>query len=97
MLVLFIRERARRASEWRLIDMNEVMEILQSINGNIDYANEDRLIDKGLFVSFDIIQVVTECEERFDIEIPAEMIVPQNFQSAEAIWNMVNGLIEGSK
>ena len=38
-----------------------------------------------------------ECEEHFDIEIPAEAIVPQNFQSAEAIWKMISGLIEGSK
>ena len=77
--------------------MNEVVEILQSIRGDVDYATEDRLIDKGIFVSFDIIQVVTECEEHFDIEIPAEAIVPQNFQSAEAIWKMISGLIEGSK
>ena len=77
--------------------MNEVIEILQSIKGDVDYATEKHLIDKGIFVSFDIIQVVTECEDHFDIEIPAEEIVPQNFQSAEAIWNMINGLIEGSK
>lgn len=77
--------------------MDEVIEILQSVKGGVDYATQTRLIDDGIFVSFDIIQVVTECEEKFDIEIPAEEIVPQNFQSAEAVWNMIRELIEGSK
>lgn len=77
--------------------MNEVIEILQSIKGGVDYTKQTRLVDDGVFVSFDIIQIVTECEEHFNIEIPAEEIVAQNFQSAEAIWNMINGLLEGSK
>lgn len=72
--------------------MEEVLKLLQEINGDIDYAKEKHLIDEGLFVSFDIIQCVSECEEHFGIEIPAEEIVADNFQSAEAIWALVQKL-----
>lgn len=72
--------------------MDEVIEILQEINSDIDYSKEKQLISNGLFVSFDIIQCVASCEDQFNIEIPAEAIVAENFESAEAIWAMVQKL-----
>lgn len=69
--------------------MEEVLIILQEINDDIDYTKEKNLVSDKLFVSFDIIQCVAGCEERFGVEIPAEMIIPENFESAESIWKMI--------
>lgn len=69
--------------------MEEVIEILKEINDDIDYTKEKNLVSNGIFVSFDIIQCVSECEERFGIELPPEAIVAENFESAEAIWAMI--------
>lgn len=75
--------------------MEELLAILKDINGEIDYSNEKHLVDKGLFVSFDIIQCVSEVEEHFEVEIPPEAIIAENFQSAEAIWQMIEKLQKG--
>lgn len=75
--------------------VEELLVILKEINGEIDYSKEKHLVDDGLFVSFDIIQCVSECEEHFDIEIPPEAIVAENFQSAEAIWHMIEVVQKG--
>ncbi len=69
--------------------MEEVIEILKEINSDIDYTKEKNLVSNGMFVSFDIIQCVSECEDRFCIELPPEAIVAENFESAEAIWAMI--------
>lgn len=75
--------------------MEELLAVLGEINDEIDYNKEKHLVDDGLFVSFDIIQCVSECEERFDIEIPPEAIVAENFQSADTIWQMIERLQKG--
>ena len=47
------------------------------------------LIDDGLLESFDVITLIAELEDQFEVEIPAEEIVPENFNSAEGIWNLL--------
>ena len=74
--------------------MDELMKLLQDINGDVDYTKEKHLIDDGIFVSFDIIMCVSGCEEKFGIEIPAEAIVEENFQSVDSIWRMVSSLMK---
>lgn len=69
--------------------MDEIIEILKEINEDIDYTKEKHLIDDELFVSFDIIQCVADFEDHFGIEIPEEEIVAENFQSAEAMYEMI--------
>ena len=74
--------------------MDRIIELLQEIKEDIDYANETALIDDELLDSFDILQIISALDEEFDISIPAAMIVPQNFNSAEALWNMVQELMD---
>lgn len=69
--------------------MEKVIEILEEIKSGIDYETVDTLIDDGIFDSFDIIQTINSLKEEFDIEIPATEIIPENFNSAKGLWEMV--------
>ncbi|MCI8429211.1 MAG: acyl carrier protein [Lachnospiraceae bacterium] len=68
--------------------MEALMEVLSALKPEIDFEREKELIDEGLLESFDVITLIAEIEEQFGIEIPAEEIVPENFNSAEGIWNL---------
>ncbi len=68
--------------------MEALMEVLSALKPEIDFEREKELIDDGLLESFDVITLIAEIEEQFGIEIPAEEIVPENFNSAEGIWNL---------
>ena len=74
--------------------MERLIEILKEIKEDIDYENETALIDDELLDSFDILQIISALDDEYDISIPASMIVPQNFNSAEALWNMVQELMD---
>ena len=68
--------------------MEELMEILEALKPEIDFAAEKELIDDGVLESFDVITLIAEIEDQMGIEIPAEEIVPENFNSAEDIWRL---------
>ena len=74
--------------------MEELMEILREIDDSIDYEKETALIDSQLLDSFGVITLVAELEENFDITIEAAEMVPENFNSVEAIYRMVQRLQE---
>ena len=69
--------------------MEELMELRASLKPEIDFETEKELIDDGLLESFDVITLIAELEDQFEVEIPAEEIVPENFNSAEGIWNLL--------
>lgn len=68
--------------------MEELLELLSALKPEIDFEHETELIDDGLLESFDVITLIAEIEDQLGIEIPAEEIVPENFNSAEGIWNL---------
>ena len=72
--------------------MEELLNILKEAKPDIDFASEKALIDNGLIDSFDVVQLVMQLNEAFDIEIGAEEITPENFNSAESMWNMIQRL-----
>ena len=72
--------------------MEKLMNILNEIDDSIDFASEERLIDDQLLDSFGVITLVAELEETFDITIEASEMVPENFNSAAAMWKMVTRL-----
>ncbi len=74
--------------------MEELLEILSEVKEDIDFENETALIDDGLLDSFDILQIISALNEEYDISIPASEIIPDNFNSAEALYEMVNRLKE---
>jgi acyl carrier protein len=71
------------------ISMDELMEILKGARPDVDFENEEALIDDGILVSFDIIYIVNAINEAFDIEVNVSQLKPENFNSAEAMWEMI--------
>ena len=74
--------------------MEQLMEILSELHGDIDFAAETRLVEDGILNSLDIVAIITEVADRFDVQIPAEEILPENFDSAEALWALICRLDE---
>jgi acyl carrier protein len=71
-----------------------LLEILEDIQPEADYETCTTLIDDHYLNSLAIISLVAELEEEFDITIPTVEIIPENFNSAEAMWNMITRLQE---
>ena len=69
--------------------MEELMELLSALKPEIDFETEKELIDDGLLESFDVITLIAEIEDQLGVEIPAEEIIPENFNSAEGIWKLI--------
>ncbi len=72
--------------------MEELLEILNEINSDIDYVNEKSLIDDGIMDSLDVVALVSELNDHYDIEIGLDDLVPENFNSAEAILALIERL-----
>ena len=67
----------------------QIMEILTEICPGVDFENENALIDDGLIDSLDIVAVVTELMEAFDVELGVDDLTPENFNSVEAIEELI--------
>lgn len=74
--------------------MERLIEMLEDIQPEVDYATCTDLIDGHHLDSLSILALVAEMEEEFDITIPTVEIIPQNFNSAEALWAMIQRLQE---
>lgn len=72
--------------------MDELLEILQELHPEVDFDTCDSLVDDKILDSFDIISLITEINSTFDVAVPAEEIIPENFNSAEALWDMIERL-----
>lgn len=74
--------------------MNELIEILENLHPEVDFQTCDTLVDDKILDSFDIITIISEINEEFDVVIPAEEIVPANFNSAQALYDLICRLEE---
>ena len=74
--------------------MNELIEILENLHPEVDFDTCTTLIDDKILDSFDIISVISEINEEFDVVIPAEEIIPENFNSAQALYELVTRLAD---
>ena len=72
--------------------MNELLALLKSIKSDVDFATCESLIDDGLLDSFDIITIVHEVNDTFDVTVTAEDIDPDNFNSAKRLWALIERL-----
>ena len=74
--------------------MEKLLEILNELHPEVDFENNDSLIDDGILDSLDIVTLVTEIYAEFGVMIPAEEIVPENFNSAEALMALITKIDE---
>lgn len=74
--------------------MEELFKVLERIKPGVDFRNNTNLIDDEILDSFDIVTLVAALDEEFDVQITAKDILPENFNSAEAIYKLIEKLEE---
>jgi acyl carrier protein len=72
--------------------MQKVLEILERIRPDVDFKNERRLMDDGILDSFDIVSIISELNDAYGITIRVNELKPENFNSVDAIAEMVRRL-----
>ena len=66
----------------------KILEILSEVKPGVDFEGRTDLIDAGILASFDIISLVSELNDEFDVEISVVDLVPENFNSVEVTYNL---------
>jgi D-alanine--poly(phosphoribitol) ligase subunit 2 len=74
--------------------MEALMKILKDLHPDVDFETSDRLVDNRILDSFDIVTIIAEVDGAYGVAIPAEEIVPQNFNSAKSLYALVSRLME---
>jgi acyl carrier protein len=72
--------------------MEKLLELLKGVRPDVDFENETALIDDGLLDSFDVVSIISEIDDVFGVQIRINELDPDNFNSAEAIWNLIQKL-----
>lgn len=74
--------------------MDKILKILKQIRSDVDFENETALIDDGILDSFDIVSIVSDLMEEFEIEISIDDMIPENFNSVSAISSLVDRILD---
>ena len=74
--------------------METLLNILNGLHPDVDFAAIDDLYDEGVLDSLDMVRLVTEIGVEFDVQIPAEELVPENFQNVNTIMALIERLDE---
>lgn len=74
--------------------MEALLNILTELHPDVDFETEEHLIDNKILDSFDIVTIVAEVDAEFDVGIPAEELLPENFNSAKALYALIQRLME---
>jgi len=72
--------------------MEQLLEILKGIRPDVDFENETALIDDGILDSFDVVSIISELDDAFGVQVRITELDPENFNSAESIWKLVQEL-----
>ena len=70
--------------------MEQLLKIMSEVRPDLDFEKETRLIDDDILDSFDIISIVSEVNEQFGVEINVNDLLPENFNSASALFELIN-------
>jgi acyl carrier protein len=76
------------------LNMEELLEILNDMHPDVDFETATNLVDDRILDSLDIVSLISEIDDQFDVVIPPEEIVPENFNSAEALYELICRLDE---
>lgn len=72
--------------------MEQLLELLKGIRPDVDFENETELIDDGILDSFDVVSIISALDDEFGVQVRINELDPENFNSVEAIWNLVQSL-----
>ena len=78
----------------RKMTKDEILEIVEEICPNIDWENGTSLMDDGKLDSFDVVGIAGELMDRYDIEITADDVEPENWNSLDCIYDLVQRKLE---
>ena len=70
----------------------QVLAILKAVRKDVDFEKETALIDDGILDSFDIISIVSDLNDAFDVDITADELEPENFNTLNAIIDLVKSM-----
>lgn len=72
--------------------MEELIKLLQEIRPDVDFETETELVDDGILDSMDIVSIISEIDDRFGVQIRITELDPENFNSAQSIWDLIQSL-----
>lgn len=72
--------------------MKTLLKILNDIKPGIDYETNDSLVEDGILDSLSIVQLVAAIADEFDVQIRAVDLIPENFNSAQNIFELIQKL-----
>lgn len=72
--------------------MEELLAVLKKAVPKANWEAEGKLVDDGIIDSIDIVSAIAEIMDAYDIEIPSEEMEPENFNSVEAIYELIQRL-----
>ena len=73
---------------------DRLLKILSELRPEVDFTSEVALIDDGILDSFDMVALVTEINDEFDVRIGIENLVSENFNSVDSIMKLIERLQE---
>ena len=69
--------------------MEALLKILTNLHPEVDFETSTDLVDGKIIDSFDIVSIISEINDEYDVVFPAEEIVPDNFNSAQALYELI--------
>lgn len=72
--------------------MDKLLAILEDVRPDVDFKSEKHLVGDGILDSFDVITIVDEIKEKFEIDIKPRYLTVNNFSSIESIWDLIEQL-----
>ena len=67
----------------------QLLDLLTDMHPDVDFETAEGLIDRKILTSFDVVSIVAELSETYDVELGAVDIVPENFNSARALYALI--------
>ena len=72
--------------------MESLIEILEELHPEVDFEEHKSLIDDKVLDSFDIITLISEIHDEYDVRVPVDEIIPENFNSALSLYSLIQRL-----
>lgn len=75
----------------------EILHILQEINPYIEIETDTKLLEEEILDSMEILLLISELEDKYQIQIPLESLQLEDFQDILSITKFVKKQIEGTQ